>query len=310
MITGASGFLGMSLAVFLSDLGFSVVGLSSSVQGISRATEIIRVDWGDTNSLRVALRQAFCVIHCAALDASACKANPKLARTVNVEYSKTLASLAAEEGVEIFIFTSTVQIYSSELIGTFREGHKPHNNHPYARTKYEAEVQIANALRKSKTKGVCLRLSNVLGAPEQEPEYFNGWHLVQFDFIRQAITTNLIVIREPDKLRDFVSLDVLKSLIVNLINDTSFRKKIGSVINVSSGNSISIYDFAELVCKHLKPAGSIELICSTPRGLRQDNLKIEPAELAKVGFISSNSVDKQLVIIRDWLEKHETTVDK
>jgi dTDP-4-dehydrorhamnose reductase len=100
------------------------------------------------------------VIHTAAMaDIDACQAQPDAARAVNIEYTRTLATLCAEHGARL-VFCSTDTVFDGEH-APYSEEAPPGPVNFYAETKVEAE-KLVKGLGEQ---GVIARLSLVVGLP-------------------------------------------------------------------------------------------------------------------------------------------------
>lgn len=110
LVTGASGFVGYSVAKALLHEGMSVKLLLRSapqkhIQELG--AEICRGDLCDEQSLKTALRDCRYVFHVAA-HYTLWEKDPSIFYKVNVEGSKKLITLAHEAGVEKIVYTSSV----------------------------------------------------------------------------------------------------------------------------------------------------------------------------------------------------------
>ncbi len=111
LLTGATGFVGASLARELIADGFEVrllVGASSdrrNVEGLD--AEIVTGDLRDEASLRDAVRGCAHVFHCAARY-SLWEEDPSVIYEINVEGTRRLLKAAARAGVERCVYTSSV----------------------------------------------------------------------------------------------------------------------------------------------------------------------------------------------------------
>ncbi len=131
-ITGAGGFIGSHLMASAPQFapGWRV-----------RALGRPQVDLLDFTSLEAAFRQEFpqLIIHCAAISTVAdAKADPALARRVNVELTRFLAGLAADCG---FVLFSTDLVFDGRQ-GQYRETDAPNPLHQYGETKAAAEQVV------------------------------------------------------------------------------------------------------------------------------------------------------------------------
>lgn len=143
LITGASGLLGLNLAletaprhtVFgsvsqhaLKTNAFTVVQTNLLAPGaVERLLEAAQPDW---------------VIHCAALaNLDACEADPLLAQQLNTDLPRTLASHVARSGARL-VHISTDSVFDG-LRGDYSEEHIPTPVGTYSRTKLEGEHAVA-----------------------------------------------------------------------------------------------------------------------------------------------------------------------
>jgi len=142
LITGASGLLGLNAAVeaakehdvfgqvnhnSVKPSIFSVVQFDLLVPGaIERMLEKTQPDW---------------VIHCAAIaNLDDCETNPDLARKMNIEVPRLLASFVSNGGARL-LYVSTDSVFDGRL-GEYTEQDQPNPLGIYAQTKLEAEGAV------------------------------------------------------------------------------------------------------------------------------------------------------------------------
>ena len=162
LVTGAHGFVAGSV--------LSQAGPDWQVHAVSRgAAQAGRDNWqwhscdplasGELARLfREVGPQA--VIHTAAMaDIDVCQAQPELARAVNIEYTRALATLCAETGARL-VFCSTDTVFDGEH-APYSEDAPPGPVNFYAETKVEAERPVSGL----GAQGAIARLSLVVGLP-------------------------------------------------------------------------------------------------------------------------------------------------
>lgn len=129
LVTGASGFLGSTIANMAAERGIPVRGLvrrNSDRSRLSHANiSLAEGDMADASSLAAALRGVEAVIHCAATT-SASAPDMELSRRINVEGTRALVDECRKSGVRRY-----VQISSQSAL--------PHNRSAYGSTKYLAD---------------------------------------------------------------------------------------------------------------------------------------------------------------------------
>ncbi|MFZ0532139.1 MAG: SDR family oxidoreductase [Anaerolineales bacterium] len=145
LITGASGLLGLNLAlettrrhaVFgtvnhhaLKTDAFTVIQTDLLAPGaVERLLERTQPDW---------------IIHCAALaNLDACEADPLLAQQLNTDLPRTLASHVARSGARL-VYISTDSVFDG-LLGDYSEEDIPTPVGVYSHTKLNGELAVAEA---------------------------------------------------------------------------------------------------------------------------------------------------------------------
>ena len=113
-----------------------------------------------------------------------------------------LAKLCSENNVKLFVYLSTIHVYSPNPIGIINENNIPKNDHPYARSKYKAEEYIKNNFINSNMQYLILRLSNIIAAPNFLET--NCWGLMYKIFVDKYLKKTNNLNSNPKILRDFV----------------------------------------------------------------------------------------------------------
>jgi dTDP-4-dehydrorhamnose reductase len=142
LITGASGLLGLNLALN-AGRGHDVVGVDRNTL-VSVPFKVIKADLLDPNAIQRILNESRpdVVIHCAALaDLDACESNPDLARRMNVELPAQLADACARRQVRL-LHISTDAVFDGQKGGQYSETDVPAPQGVYARTKLEGEQAV------------------------------------------------------------------------------------------------------------------------------------------------------------------------
>ncbi|MCJ7702667.1 MAG: SDR family oxidoreductase [Anaerolineales bacterium] len=145
LITGASGLLGINLALVTTDQ-HTVFGQVNSNVIHTDAFTVLKADLLDSNAVERLLdeTQPDWVIHCAALaNVDACEKDPGLARELNTEVPRKLAKLCREGGARL-LHVSTDAVFDGR-IGGYTEEDAPNPLSTYAQTKLHAEYAVAEA---------------------------------------------------------------------------------------------------------------------------------------------------------------------
>lgn len=149
-VTGASGFLGRHIVNAIKNKGWKHVAL---IRGGSKRRErletitnsILAVDFENTSSIASALKGCSAVVHVLGL----INAPEDVLRHVNLEYTRRIADASLQEGIQKFIFISSVA-------AGMRHG-------PYGQTKFEAE----QVLQRSGLPHFILRPAFIYGEGDQ-----------------------------------------------------------------------------------------------------------------------------------------------
>jgi len=142
LITGASGLLGLNLALDTRN-AHEVIGVDRSTLA-SAPFPVIQADLLDPDAISNVLKESRpeAVINCAALaDVDTCEANPDLARLVNTEMPTQLADACARRKIRL-LHISTDAVFDGQKGGFYTENDRPNPSGVYATTKYEGEKAV------------------------------------------------------------------------------------------------------------------------------------------------------------------------
>src|SRR5258708_12758643 len=142
LITGASGLLGLNLALD--------AGHSHEIVGVDRNTltsvpfKTIHADLLAPSAVKRVLSESDpeLVIHCAAMaDVDECEAKPDLARQMNTELPAQLADACARRKVRL-VHISTDAVFDGQKEGSYSEEDAATPSSVYSKTKYEGEQAV------------------------------------------------------------------------------------------------------------------------------------------------------------------------
>ena len=146
LVTGASGLLGLNLAM-------AVDGKEHQVFGVANTTPM---RWVGFKSLQVELTEPGAVerlldeiapeviIHCAAIaNVDDCEAKPELAQEVNARLPGKIAAAAASRHIKM-VQISTDAVFDGQK-GSYTESEVPNPLSVYARTKLDGEQAVLEA---------------------------------------------------------------------------------------------------------------------------------------------------------------------
>jgi nucleoside-diphosphate-sugar epimerase len=175
LVTGADGFVGRYVCRKLIESGYSLragVRNAESIPDLQRAVPGLSAssllgDLGANPELRGPLAGVSAVVHLAARVhvMSDSSGNPlQEFRRVNVVGTKFLARVAAEAGVQRFIFVSTIKVNGDTTAGEpFNVDMPPAPQDAYANSKWEAEEALRSVAEESGLEVVVVRPPLVYG---------------------------------------------------------------------------------------------------------------------------------------------------
>jgi nucleoside-diphosphate-sugar epimerase len=165
LITGANGFLGKMILAQLMDSGFAIcatdIGDKPAIQGVPyKKADITR-----PKELKDAVDRVNTVIHAAGLAHlfSDNDKNQELFRQINEIGAANVALAAAEKGARHFILVSSVSVYGPFAHGLYAEDNPCRPVGPYAISKYNSELRVAEIADKAGMALTILRLSTLYG---------------------------------------------------------------------------------------------------------------------------------------------------
>jgi dTDP-4-dehydrorhamnose reductase len=232
LVTGASGLLGLNIAVEVAK-DFDVYGVAHHNPIQSPDLTILSTDLLTPGTIKQIFNQTQpdWVIHCAALtDLDACAINPKLAKELNANLPGHMAEETAKRGAR-FVHISTDAVFDGKK-GSYVEKNTTNPLSIYARTKLAGEQAVAAADPES----IVARVN------------FYGWSLSGQRSLGEFFFNNL---REGNRVNGFA--DVFFSPL--LANDLAqivlhmLEAKLSGLYHIFSSDAISKYDFGVAIAE-------------------------------------------------------------
>jgi dTDP-4-dehydrorhamnose reductase len=283
LITGASGLLGLNLAMETTNR-HTVFGTVNHHGLKTDAFTVIPIDLLAPGAVERLLKstQPDWVIHCAALaNLDACEADPLLAKQLNTELPHTLASHVARSGARL-LHVSTDAVFDG-LRGDYTEEDIATPVGVYSRTKLEGELAVA----KADPRAIIARVN------------LFGWSLTGNRSLAEFFFNNLSLGKQVMGFTDVFFCPLL----VNDLADIFIKmleKDLSGLYHVVSSESLSKYAFG------LRLAERFSL----------DSGLINPTSVAQSGLKASRSPnltlrsDKLATALGESLPKLSTGLDK
>jgi dTDP-4-dehydrorhamnose reductase len=143
LITGASGLLGINLALSAQARGYDVTGvtLEEGIQGIP--FKMYRLDLTQPGVIHNTIQDSSpdVIINCVALtDVDRCEQIPEVARLVNTRIPEALATETADRPIKL-VHISTDAVFDGKR-GSYKENDPVSPQNVYASTKYAGETAV------------------------------------------------------------------------------------------------------------------------------------------------------------------------
>ena len=260
LVVGGAGYVGSIAARLLLDQGYEVTVLDALLYGSEGLKTIagrrgFRLVVGDTRDLPVLLDllpRMTAVIHLGELVGDpACDLDPAVTRAVNEDATAGLAELAADHGVERFVYASSCSVYGATDLVAHEDG-RLNPVSLYGRLKADAETAILRHASR-RFHPTIFRLATAYGLS----------HRPRFDLVvnllaARAATDGRLMIQGGGQWRPFVHVaDVAELFVRSLSMSTELVS--GQVFNVgSNAQNHTIRDVAEIVREQV-PAVEIEI---------------------------------------------------
>ena len=247
LVTGGAGYVGSTLVPMLLEQGHKVrvydslkfggAGLLPCCQ--SRSFELVKGDVCDPNGLKKALDGIDAVVHLAAIVGyPACKKEPQVAQTTNVEGTRTLLNLRTPD--QKVIFASTGSIYGSIPDYVCNENTPTEPITLYGETKLAAERMVLAA-----GNSVAYRYATAFGVSNRM-----RLDLMPNDFTYQAVKNRNLIVYEGGFKRTFIHVrDMARSIMFALDNWDNVRDDVYNVGHESM--NFTKEDIARTVLKHV-----------------------------------------------------------
>jgi dTDP-4-dehydrorhamnose reductase len=226
LITGASGLLGLSLALEAMR-EHDVIGVNRSKLK-SAPFQVLEADLTHKGSIATILdsAQPDWLIHCAALtNLDVCENNPEQARVLNTEVPAGLADVCAKRGIRL-IHISTDAVFDGLKTGPYTEEDTPNPLGIYSQTKLESE----RAVQAADPQALVARVN------------FFGWSLSGRHSLAEFFVNNLREGSPVNGFTDVIFCPIFVFHTARLLLDM-LEKGLCGLYHVVGGQAVSKYQF-------------------------------------------------------------------
>jgi dTDP-4-dehydrorhamnose reductase len=232
LVTGASGLLGLNLALQTMDR-FHVTGVTNSHSLNGAPFAVLNVDLSRPGAFSRLVDQSRpdVVVHCAAqANIDVCENNPAQSMRLNAELPGEIAGVCARRGIAL-AHISTDAVFDG-LRGDYREEDRPNPQSVYSRDKLAGEKAVLSANRQA----VVARVN------------FYGWSLLGKRSLAEFFFYSLSAGKRVNGFTDVLFCP----LVVNTLADTlieMLRKDLCGMYHVFSRESQSKYQFGVAIAR-------------------------------------------------------------
>ena len=283
LITGGSGLLALNWALAVREKFNVTLGIHDRKINL-KDTRSILLDLDSKKALTQALEalQTQLVIHTAGLTSiEQCEANPALAKYINIDLTKNLATVCAKLNIPM-VYISTDHLFSGRE-SLVHEDCAVSPVNIYAKTKAEAETCVLD----SDAKALIIRTN------------FYGWGTSYRHSFSDMVVNHLRAGKKISLFKDIYYTPILVESLVYAVHELVHKKAKG-IFNVVSDDRISKYDFGFLVAKrfdldtNLIEKGSID---------DEPNLVIRPRDMSLSNEKASQLLGRKIGNVFEHLKK-------
>lgn len=310
LVTGAGGFIGSHLVERLVQEGARVKAFlrynSRSDRGLLELVprELlgeVELAWGDlrdASTVEQATQGSEVILHLASLIGIPYSyLAPDAYIETNVKGTLHLLQAALRRGTACFVHTSTSEVYGTARQVPIKESHPLHAQSPYAASKIAAD-QLAQSFHLAYGLPVAIiRPFNTFG-PRQSAR------AVVANIVCQALQKEEISLGSTEPKRDFT---YVKDVVEAFIRVASTPAAVGEVINVGSGQEITIGQLAQLVLHLTGRDIPIRKEEQRMRPVRSEVLRLvcDPQKARELlGWQPLTSLEEGLIHVIDFVREH------
>lgn len=288
-VTGGGGFIGSHLVEKLVKLGFKVKTLvpynienswgwiDNFEDDLKNDVEVITGDICDPNLLLKETKGIDVIFHLAALISIPYSyKSPQSYISTNVTGTINLLEAGKNNNIELFVQTSTSEVYGSAQFVPITEDHPLNAQSPYAASKIAGDQLALSYYRAFNLPATVLRPFNTFG-PRQSSRAFIP------SVISQILNNNkFIKLGNLDSRRDFT---YVSDTVDGFISTINYKKCIGETIQLGTGSDFSMQETLDQILSISK--ADVKII--------QEKKRLRPIKSEVNRLLSSNKKAKKIL---------------
>jgi len=288
-VTGGGGFIGSHLLEKLVKLGYDVKTLvpynidnswgwiDTFEKNIKKSLKVVSGDICDQNLISKEMKKIDVVFHLAALISIPYSyKSPRSYISTNVVGTLNMLEATKDQEVELFVQTSTSEVYGSSQFVPITEKHPLNAQSPYAASKIAADQLSLSYYKAFDVPVLILRPFNTFG-PRQ------SLRAVIPTLITQVLSNNnTIKMGTLTSKRDFTYVSDTVNGFISAIGN---KKCIGETINLGTGHDFSIGDILK----------SIQKLTNKKVKIIKETNRMRPKKSEVTRLISSNTKAKKIL---------------
>jgi len=200
--------------------------------------------------------------------------------------------LAARNGIDRYVFFSTLQVYGTELSGDYCESSPVQPENDYAMNHLFGEMYAEMFSRKTNLRVLAVRPSNIYG-PFVSWE-IQRWTLVPGCFCKEAVKYGTITLLSSGKqYRNFISLEAVCAAVEAAVPHMTERY---DVLNLVSNEYLRIIDAAGVVAEVMKKdfGRDTEIIVKSDLPIEGNVFRVSQEALRRYGIEANSAVGTDL----------------
>ena len=302
LITGGLGFIGSHISNMLMEDNHIIIVDNLSTGNINNLInpnhdnleiikkDICEIDWNDI------LTDIDYIFHLAAMASVPLSIDaPIKCNEVNLNATVKLLDSAVKNNVQKIVFSSSAAVYGQNKNMPLKETEPLMPTSPYAASKASCEIYLKSFYESYGLNYTVLRYFNVFG-PKQDKN--SDYAAVIPNFISAFLSgKSPKIYGDGNQTRDFIYVEDVANA-----NILACKSKYNGVVNIASGEKISINQLFEVIKNNLGSELEAEYLPKRPGDIQHSLASTK--NMSKIGFnVDSSKFKNHLIETIEWFKK-------